>query len=212
VGLFSYGSSTLGSTMGGLMPSTPTPTSIGTIQGSTYTPAPAYSGGSFAMGTPRSGGLAAGAPIYLPKKTTAEPAQAPTGASPTPYSGGSSPAPASGGSYTPRQSSGGGGGGGAFSFDFSNNSQGPTMSPMPMPDFSGLFAGMSSLMDKDQAGDVMQQPISAQKDSMQLQGLRENAAGWRDLAGPGGSNPSLGQRILPDESKKLAALQTARIY
>lgn len=86
------------------------------------------------------------------------------------------------------------------------------MSPIAQPDWGGLFSGMSSLMDKDQAGDVMQQPISAQKDSMQLQGLRESAAGWKELGGPGGSNPALGQRILPDESKKLAALQTSRIY
>lgn len=189
--------------MGGLMPSSPTPTNIGSIAGSTFTPA-SY-GGGFTMGTgAMGGGLAAGAPIYLPKKTT--PA-APAPAAPTP----SAPAPSSGGSYTP-SSGGGGGGGGAFSFDFSNNPQGPQLSQMPQPDWGGLFSGMSSLMDSDQAGDIMQQPLSAQKDSMQLQGLRESAAGWRDLAGPGGSNPALGQRILPDESKKLAALQTARIY
>jgi hypothetical protein len=101
----------------------------------------------------------------------------------------------------------------SFSFDFSNNSQGPALSSMPQPDWSGLFSGMSSLMDKSQQGDVPGNvPLSTQKDTMQLQGLRESAAGWRDLAGPGGSNPALGQRILPDESKKLAALQTARIY
>lgn len=155
------------------------------------------------------GGLAAGAPIYLPKKTTAAPAPDP-GTS-APVGGGVTAATATrpGGSYTP---SGGGGGGGSYNFDFSNNSQGPALSQMPQPDWSGLFSGMSSLMDNDQAGDIMQQPLAAQKDSMQLQGLRESAAGWRDLSGPGGSNPALGQRILPDESKKLAALQTARIY
>lgn len=87
------------------------------------------------------------------------------------------------------------------------------MAPMPQTDWSGLFSGMSSLMDKGQQGDIPENvPLSTQKDTMQLQGLRESAAGWRDLAGPGGMNPALGQRILPDESKKLAALQTARIY
>lgn len=214
MGLFSYGSSTLGGSsgvMGSLLPAAPTPKSIGTIQGSTYTP---YTGGGGQ--TPSAGwspgGLAAGPVTYLPKKTTAAPAPGPTGPTSTGGSGTSWTAASS----TPYTGGGGGGGGGSmpsFSFDFSNNSQGPALSSMPQPDWSGLFSGMSSLMDKSQQGDVPGNvPLSTQKDTMQLQGLRESAAGWRDLAGPGGSNPALGQRILPDESKKLAALQTARIY
>lgn len=113
----------------------------------------------------------------------------------------------------PNYGGGGGGGGGSYNFDFSNNAQSPAMAAMPQPDWSGLFSGMGSLMDQDQKNGIPDTlPVSTQKDTMQLQGLRESAAGWQDLNGQGGPNPSLGNRIFPDESKKLAALQTARIY
>ena len=87
------------------------------------------------------------------------------------------------------------------------------LSQSPSIDFAGLFSGMSSLMSQDQQGDVPDNiPLTTQKDTMALQGLRESSAGWgENIAGPG-PNPSLGQRIPPDETKKLAALQTARIY
>lgn len=150
-------------------------------------------------------GLAAGPAIPIPRPAASAPA-APA------------PAPAQGPTYNPQPaqsyaSQSGGGGGGGGSFDFSQTFQAPAQASMAQPDWSGLFGGMSSLMNQDQQGDVPGNvPLSTQKDTMQLQGLREGAAGWNDIAGPGSPNPALGQRILPDESKKLAALQTARIY
>jgi hypothetical protein len=106
---------------------------------------------------------------------------------------------------------GGGGGGGSFSFN--NTYSSPAMAPIASPDFSGLLSGFGNLLSQAQEGDVPGEvPLTTQKDTMQLQGLRESAAGWNELTGPGGANPALGQRILPDESKKLSALQQARIY
>lgn len=107
---------------------------------------------------------------------------------------------------------GGGGGGGGGSFSFNNTYTGPTMAPMPTMDFSGLVSGFGDLLSQAQQGDVPEPGLPTQKNNMELQALRESSAGWsQPLSGPG-VNPALGQRIPPDESKKLAALQQARIY
>ena len=118
----------------------------------------------------------------------------------------------SGGGYY--GSGGGGGGGGSWpSFSYSNPAV-PTPTPVSAGvDFSGLIGGVTDLLKAGQKSDIPDSiPLSTQKDTMQLQGLRESAAGWNELAGQGGGNPALGNRIPPDESKKLAALNAARIY
>lgn len=179
----------------------PTTTAPKTTQTPTQMTAPKTATSPVSSGWAPSG-LAAGPAIPIPKAQTSTPAApapaAPTPAATTPYS-----------TYQGGGSASGGGGGGG-SFDFSQNYAAPQMASMAQPDWSGLFSGMGSLMNSDQQGDVP--GLTTQKDTMQLQGLKESAAGWNELAGPGGGNPSLGQRILPDESKKLSALQTARIY
>lgn len=117
----------------------------------------------------------------------------------------------------PTYSSSGGGGGGSYTGPTFNNTYsysnvGPQLTPMPSMDFGGLLEGFGNLLSKDQQGDVGQPTMPVQKDTMALQALRESAAGWQDnVTGPT-ANQALGQRIPPDESKKLAALQTARIY
>lgn len=107
---------------------------------------------------------------------------------------------------------GGGGGGSWPSFDYSSPAV-PTPTASPGFDFSSLIGGVTDLLSQGQKGDIPESiPLSTQKDTMQLQGLRESAAGWGgNMPGPGG-NTVLGNRIPPDESKKLAALQQARIY
>lgn len=184
-------------------PKTTAPTSYtapktGTTQQSTYQP----------------GGLRAGPVTYLPRSSSPAPAPESGGGGGDGRTAVATAGTVGGGG---RVTAGGGpnygGGGGGGSFSFNNTYQAPTMAPIASPDFSGLFAGFGDLLSQSQKGDIPGNvPLQTQKDTMQLQGLRESAAGWNELTGPGGSNPALGNRILPDESKKLAALQSARVY
>jgi hypothetical protein len=105
-------------------------------------------------------------------------------------------------------SSGGGGGGGGSSFTINN--VGGAMSPMP--DLSGLIESFGSMLNKQQEGDVPE-ALPVQKNTMELQALREAGAGWNEQnIGGMGVNPQLGQRIPADETKKLAASGQSRIY
>lgn len=105
-------------------------------------------------------------------------------------------------------SSGGGGGGGGSSFTINN--VGGAMSPMP--DLSGLIESFGGMLNKQQEGDVPE-ALPVQKNTMELQALREAGAGWNEQnIGGMGVNPQLGQRIPADETKKLAASGQSRIY
>lgn len=167
-------------------------------------------------------GIVAGKPIDIyeyygiQKPVAAAPAPAPTtsggGGGYDPWAvspgGGSSYGGGGGSSY-----GGGSGGGGGYNFSFSNPAAAAPTPSSPGMDFSGLIGGVTDLLKAGQKSDIPASiPLSTQKDTMQLQGLRESAAGWNELSGQGGGNPALGNRIPPDESKKLAALNAARIY
>lgn len=167
-------------------------------------------------------GIVVGKPIPIPKPASAPAPAAPAepvfsgsggggGGTATYYGGGAGGSGYSGGGG--RSYGGGGGGGGSWpSFDYSSPAV-PTPTASPGFDFSSLIGGVTDLLSQGQKNDIPESiPLSTQKDTMQLQGLRESAAGWGgNMPGPGG-NTVLGNRIPPDESKKLAALQQARIY
>lgn len=121
-----------------------------------------------------------------------------------------SPAPVPGLSYPQTAGSGGGSYGGGGGSSFTINNVGGAMSPMP--DLSGLFESFGNMLNKQQEGDVPE-ALPVQKNTMELQALREAGAGWNEQnIGGMGVNPQLGQRIPPDESRKLSAQGQGRIY
>lgn len=121
-----------------------------------------------------------------------------------------SPTPVPGLSYPQTAGSGGGSYGGGGGSSFSINNVGGAMSPMP--DLSGLIESFGSMLNKQQEGDVPE-ALPVQKNTMELQALREAGAGWNEQnIGGMGVNPQLGQRIPPDESRKLSAQGQGRIY